>query len=839
VVVANMADGPPLNAGLRGDPRRTGPPRPDAGGAPSAEPAPQALVICPQCQAGVPAEALDTHLRQAHRLFQFRGRRYAAGDLRAFLLDNVVAKEPAADAWDMLEAMTREEQDEEADAYLAGLLAAWLGRVAQDQRRPVTDAVGALLGRRGAARLAPVLASAPETAARHLALVIVGRLPQPLDASLQGPLRALLADHHLPIRPQLEALAAMLRTVGNDGPLPVELLNALVGGLKRPRAIERLRRLEQMIGPAPVIETFCVQLEENLRMSCPRCGVELRRPEMVQHLWEQHRLVLEGRRVREPWQLIEEWLDAYRDSRDPRLLERGEELVRRLDPERGPGKLHRLMVARGLAEADRQQLLEEARQEHAACCPWCYALVPVPRESPPRALMLRRGRLSGGGYVVNVSDRDLRTSLEVRTADDLIYRDREPDRTWTAGGALLLGAGPIVLLALAWACWGPAPFWPVCGLLGAAFIAAMVMHGLWRPSASAEHRARRYAWELLAPHLHERGFVAEDSAFLAGLAQLSLDDGLAAVRAGVLPTLLKHTELAVSRRQGVARHLALLRRLAVEDAAAAGADPVPLVLEQLTRSFQGRMPLTVAEYLLEGWRNQLWTQVNLERLRVLLCDRAFEAGFEVRNLLDAGQKSPALGAVLKTTAEKELAALRLLWSLRASRPWDRCGDAKTVFEVATDPERAKLLVEYPDLLLYQEEPSWPPLAPEGGEVKPVRILFCLRGLFLQGTLIDETPRSVELSSTGQWQMLILGPHRFYSRGDLDTLMLRMERWCRYAFSEFLPAVAGVLSWRSPNRSAILRAWGAQPCPECKRPLLPLMGQVGIALDEAEVQPEVG
>jgi hypothetical protein len=59
----------------------------------------------------------------------------------------------------------------------------------------------------------------------------------------------------------------------------------------------------------------------------------------------------------------------------------------------------------------------------------------------------------------------------------------------------------------------------------------------------------------------------------------------------------------------------------------------------------------------------------------------------------------------------------------------------------------------------------------------------------------------------------------------------MERWFRFAFSEFLPALPGVEKWQAPDRLAILRAWGAIACPECHRQLLPRVGQVGTALEE--------
>jgi hypothetical protein len=78
--------------------------------------------------------------------------------------------------------------------------------------------------------------------------------------------------------------------------------------------------------------------------------------------------------------------------------------------------------------------------------------------------------------------------------------------------------------------------------------------------------------------------------------------------------------------------------------------------------------------------------------------------------------------------------------------------------------------------------------------------------------------------------LILGRQVFRSSGDLDALSRRLEKWFRWVFHEVLPQVDRVLTWESPHRLGLLRAWGAVECPECKQWLLPRVGQVGIALE---------
>ena len=74
--------------------------------------------------------------------------------------------------------------------------------------------------------------------------------------------------------------------------------------------------------------------------------------------------------------------------------------------------------------------------------------------------------------------------------------------------------------------------------------------------------------------------------------------------------------------------------------------------------------------------------------------------------------------------------------------------------------------------------------------------------------------------------------RFGKEPKWDELAKRMERWFRFAFLEFLPMTGQAAYWKPPDRAALLRAWGAVPCPECGVPLLPRVGQVGLPLDEA-------
>ncbi len=794
---------------------------------------------CPVCRLPIPAPVFERHLRQTHQLYTYRGLARPWSETLGALLAALVTPRPDWEAWRLLLEISTELHGPKAEVFVASALGSALSRLEDQPRAVVVEGLSRLLGFKERVPLVGALASDSEPAARHLALMGIGRLPLPLDTSLLPPLRGLLLDRRLPVDAHFKALANVLRGIPTDSPLAAELVGKLVSGLGKSRSIERLREFEQRNGGHPAIDQLVNQLEDQLRMNCPRCGVQLRRPQMIEHLWSEHRLVLEGRRVKEPWSLIEEWLDDVGPRADSDLLERCRELAQRVDPENGLHRVQRMFLARGLNDPEaRRTVLEDARAGHASICPWCYAQVPVPIELPPYVVINRGGRIAGNGYVVEVSDQNVRTLLEIRTPGKLLSSDREPGRLLTLRGARSLMVGPIVVLTVwvAFAMPGATELVPlgfVISTLGIALVLEIFVRMFWTQTVPAADRALQYAWQLLAPRLHADGFKLEDSAFAAGLAQITPPGHSSLVRVPLLLRLTKVTEEAVQKRIAPPDHLAALRRLMIADAASVGDDPIPLVVEQLAQCFEGKVPMVYAERLLADWEADWWSKENLARLRILLCDRAYEAGFEVQNLLDAGHSAPALAEVIKTEEVPGLASLRLLWSFRATQPWDRNGSVNTAFEVAADATRTRLLGEYPDLLLWQEEIAWQIVA-DGAQKQATPCEICLsdRGVALQDVLYAQTPAKVEVSTTADGFDLILGEHRFRSSDDLDGLARRMERWFRYWFNEFMPMTKNVINWKAPDRAARMRTWGATPCPECGKPVLARVGAVGLRVDEA-------
>jgi hypothetical protein len=759
-----------------------------------------------------------------------------AGEKLAKQLRRVVRAQPKPAAWQTLSASVREEHGPRADQVLAGLLSQQLARRSRRRLPYILEGLAALVAPQASLELVQALAARDEPAGRQLALALLGRWPHPLEPGLFSLVQSLLPDRELQIGPKLAALVSLVHTLGPASPELASYLQLLIMGRGRSRSIDSLRRLEVLAGPCKAIETLCAQLEEQLRMTCPRCPAQMRRPAMIKHLWDEHRLVLDRRRARDPWALVDDWIEAYRALNDLELLQRCRTLVQRLDGPRGLLRLYRLLLSRKTAiDYVTANLLEESRRENASVCPWCYAVVPQPSEVPPLGVAVVGGKLGADGYLVRVSNEGWQTELEVRTPAQLIYQGPEPHRLWTQQGATAVVVGPLVLLATLLAI-GPlglrSPLIPVLFLLAVAAAVQLVIFLFWRAPASLPTHVRRLAWTRLVPELHADGFSLADSAFLAGLAALSTEDGLQALCAQLLPPLVERLEEEVAQGKAAPAHLAYLTRLRIADAATDGTDPIPLVVEQIAASLAGRLPLLYAERLLDGWEARWWTRGNVNRLRVLVCDRAFEEGYEVRNLIDAGQTVPSLATVLRTNQPDELAALRLLWSQRAGRPWDRFGGARTAFELAAQRSRAELFGAQPDLLLWQDDPDGPLVSVTAqGEPAPVQIMLCLRGIFCQQALFTMEPRQVEVRTHWRSTELILDHHHFWSKDALDDLERRLERWCRFAFREFLPQVPSVYAWQSPDRTKLFLAWGARACPECQRYFLPRIGRMGVAQDE--------
>jgi hypothetical protein len=550
-----------------------------------------------------------------------------------------------------------------------------------------------------------------------------------------------------------------------------------------------------------------------LPMRCPRCPVRLPRSEMVRHLWVQHGLLLDGARVREPWEIIEDLLTAYAKRKDIALLARCFELADHADPRQGAERVRLRLQARGLRPAG-DEALRQAQESGSTLCPRCRAEMPVPGDPAPRPLTVSRGRLAGAGYVVEVSESGTVPVLEVRTPSVVLQSGPEAGQGFTLRTLLVMLAAPPLVLASIVAVLanlvGQSGIAAVVVLLWLALMAYLFVRVREQFVGKAVDRAVDHAWSLLVPQLFLRGVQRDETDFLAGLALVSPGRGHSVLRAEAVQHLLAVVETALRAGQATPGHLAALQRLEAEDSAATGGDFVPLVAHHVGNCLSGSLPLAVAERLLEEWESKHWTRGQLARLRVLIADRAFALGWTVIDLVELGRVAPALGEVLGNEDEAGLARLRLLWTMRSSRPWVRTGPAVPVFELAQQAATGVPLLERrPDLLLLPEK----------------HVELCSEGLRCAGLLLSEKPPSITLENTAQGFVLGAGPHRVVFAEEPEDLAWHLERWCRWWFDDFLPQATP-----EPKPSTAAVQWRerlAVTCPECGQRLLSCVGEVGI------------
>ncbi|HEY8503847.1 MAG TPA: hypothetical protein VIL46_04655 [Gemmataceae bacterium] len=685
-------------------------------------------------------------------------------------------------------------------------------------------------GETGRAVLTRLLAADP--AAQRLAMELVLRLPLPVEPPLVERFRDLLGDGRFPEALRMAVAGHLLCSVEPAGPEAREVLLRLTKELPGGSALNRLHQLRGRVIGCDALDEMCARLEARVPMSCPRCPARLPRPELVKHLWQEHRLMLDGQRVREPWKLIEEWLEEYAATGRAELLDRSSELAEQLDPREGAVRVQRMLLRDGRGdEGVLADLREEARRRSATLCPACYALVPEPPERPVPPVTVSGGRLAGRGFRVEVSDTGLRTRLCVRTPKGTICRGPEPCWRLTARGMTLVAVAPLVLAALLLAVLLPQPVPWVVGLLGIALFLTVYIRGLARAAPPPEKRAIGYAWARVVPELHRDGYSLPEGDFLSGLAQVSVGTGSPAARDRPLAEAAKKTREAVAARQAPLEHLVALRRLEIADAAALGRDPVLILVNDLGGCLTGELPLDYAELLLKDWAGQeWWTRGNRARLRVLLCARAFEAGLGVWELHELGKVAARLGEACGAEDIDGLARLRHLWTLKPSRAWRAFGHATPVFDLARFPILGgQHLQDRPDLLLFQPTSNG---EDEPGPSAPV--LVCEEGVAYRDALLTCDDLPVRVRTRPIWQgggfELTAGSFRKQFRSDPSLLARRLEGWLTYLYRHFLPKVDSELARHAPGKLAAVLRQKMAYCPECGQPFLRRRHDVGMRVE---------
>jgi hypothetical protein len=789
------------------------------------------IVTCPECAAPVRHGDIETHLRRAHEVYEFRGVRRSFEATRDVLVRAVCSTPPDARAWQSLRGLAADLHPQGAERQLVAWLYQYLRGLDSNQRGTAVVGLAEAMAAGGGAEeilpilLAPAKSTGFEQLGRRLALELAGRLPPPVPDTMIESVKPLLAVKELPRKGRQRAAAALLRTTGPAGPAAREVLQAYVAGSGKLRAIDKLHQLEQRFGPAPAIDELCRALEDEVRMSCPRCPTQLRKKDMVRHLWDRHRLVLDGQRVREPWRVLEDWAVDYGLEKDPDLLRRSRELAVRVDPEDGLNRLHRVMLRRGLQDREiLAALVAQARARSAGLCPHCYHFIPCPEPEWPAPLTLEDDVLEGYGYRLEVSDGGLAPSLRIESPEEVLYANREPGRGLTRLGAMAFLILPVVMLTFM-AVWVVTrhDYHIVLSVAIAAGIGIMlagIMFMLWPNPPPADNRLVRAAWELLVPHLLADPLRPPGWGFLYGLAQLSDEPGRRRPR---LPLLTECCEAVAASGRGdpvATACLAELCRIGLADLRTGGGDAIGFLAEQLAACFRGKASPLLLRAMVEKIHAERkeWGRDELRRLQVLIAARALEQGLRTDDLIDLGRVFPAAREVLGLEDRWRWLQLELLYAMSRDRAWERVGVASSVFDLAgMAQELEELLAEFPSLLL---------------AVRKQSLHVTSRGVWFLGQYLGARPNvddiQWEWSDEKQTYVIEVGPHRLRTPRKPRDLVIELKAWLRFYFDDFVPRLAAT---RRPTSEAAQRMWQAlrTSCPECSRPLVPCLGDVGIPL----------
>lgn len=658
---------------------------------------------------------------------------------------------------------------------------------------------------------------------RRFALEVASHLMSPLPPRFVDEFVDLVEQPRFPTRLRLAVATQILRSISDRSPLVMRIIEGLRRKVSPRRAASRLRRLAALVPNLQPLTEALTELEAGANAPCPRCGARLASDDMVRHLWEKHRLLMENGRVREPWDVIGQWLAEYSRSSRSEFLDRCCDLAQALDPAEGLTRVHRLLLLCGSDDDEARTLLRaEALEKNATLCPHCFALVPLATQVTPTPVVVGSGRVDGGGYRVDLAERCLYTRLLVQTPSFTIFAGPDPRRAMTRRGAILFFLVPIVALACIFAAMPPllglSPILPASAILLAGVLIYFAISMNWRATAGLSDRALNHAWRLMAPRMIQYEIRKSDAAFLAGLAEASRGHGDFEARDD---SLRKAIAALRQERVGIP-YLTPLSILKITDAAALGGDDLPAIANEAGDSFDAKLPLDHADRVVKELRGDPKDRTRRARLRVLILARAFAAGLETEDLRIVGQVCPVLGSSYASEDRDGVARLKLLWLYRPRRLWQRIGSATTVFDLARYPKLAEnYLRQRPDLLLFQASVGTDAAAP---------ILICEEGVVYRDVLITNprTPMRVRARSLvrGGGFELTVGDRIFRFREDPTLLARRLKGWAEFLFDEFLPRARLLVRRRSEIGDQLLMQ-KATTCPECRRTFAGLVGEIGL------------
>jgi hypothetical protein len=294
-------------------------------------------------------------------VYDFRGVSRSWEDTLRYACQCLFAPVPDPEAARSYLRIAAERLGQEAAAdRLARALAEEAARPGEDFRSPAWAGLQHAIAQVPAAQaITMCLLTADLPRAAELGLGIFTVLREPPERRVVEGVVGRLTDPAVPVGVRLDALVVVLRLYRQDEDFSARVAEWFGLGIPdRFQAIELLRQAEERTGKLRAIDSACRAIRERIRFRCPRCSLVLTAPHMARHLWEEHRLILDGQRCREPWTMVRELLDDYRADRNPEHLRRALEISRQADPVQGGQRFAGAAREKGVNGPHLQQLLE-------------------------------------------------------------------------------------------------------------------------------------------------------------------------------------------------------------------------------------------------------------------------------------------------------------------------------------------------------------------------------------------------------------------------------------------------------------------------------------------------
>lgn len=603
---------------------------------------------------------------------------------------------------------------------------------------------------------------------RRVFLEWLARLRVRVPAAVLETVPPLLTDTTLPDEMRIRVAARALRSSRSPKDYLSRLAPALTAGLTPLAALARLRAVQGRLRRSHALDVLIARRERRLRLACPRCTSRLRLPEMALHLYEEHGLVIDGGRARRPSRVAKQLRRQYAAGRDTTLLDLAAQLSE-------PDALRAWAARAGATAGDVKPLAAAAGDCGNGLCPRCLTELPSSVEPLPAPLTLAGGRLTGDGYTVEIRGPDgLRTCTITTPAG--VLRSGLDGRRAVGPRALGVVTAAAVLVA------GIALRVPVTASLVVALAAYSAVRLLRAPLPPAAERVVDRAWINLVPRLS-----ADADRFVTRLCRASTGRGDAETRARALRTVIDSAPGAA----------AAARFLQLDDAGRLGVDRVAGVSELVTAGLRGDEPLAFAEYVAEFFLVLDPRSEDIGRLRMLVLDSAFEAGYTPRGLADLWAACPRLRELTAGEPLSRLGLQHVVWSLREERPWETLAPAGTVFELArvAPTLSGRLLDEHPDLLLFHRPP--PAVDEAFGWV-----LVTARGVVVGGNVVADPDAEIRIDGgrlIGS-AALVFGPHRLaLPRRPPAEFVTTLRRLLRVRTELLLPRLDAALAASPTHR----------------------------------------